>query len=189
MKNGDNKLWDSVLHSDKLVFTFSRSIVSSQVASWLDLILGFVLFSLAGFSAFWSAALGAVAGGILNCIINYRFTFHAAGCSRKAVAVKYTLVWIGSVLLNSYGTELAYSLLNEWHPDKRFGISSDACYAIARLAISLLVSLAWNFGLQRVFVYRKTKFDSSCVRFVDFFLPRQWRSQPIESSDNNLQKL
>ena len=32
-----------------------------------------------------SVAIGAIAGGIVNCCINYRFTFHAAGQSVKAV--------------------------------------------------------------------------------------------------------
>lgn len=176
MTRSENKILKKILYSDSLVYTFSRSIVSSQAASWLDIILGFILFAVAGMSAFWSAALGAVAGGILNCVINYRFTFHADGCSRKAVAVKYAMVWIGSVLLNSYGTELAYTLLNDWHVDRQLGISSDACYAVARLTISLLVSLVWNFGLQRAFVYRVSKIDGLCISFVDLFLPRRLRS-------------
>lgn len=176
MTRRGNKIWNKLLYSDSLVYTFSRSIVSSQAASWLDIILGFILFAAAGMSAFWSAAMGAVAGGILNCVINYRFTFHAAGCSRKAVAVKYAMVWIGSVLLNSFGTELLYTFLHEWHLDRDLGISADACYAVARLTVSLLVSLLWNFGLQRVFVYRTSPADRWCIAFVDFFLPKRLRS-------------
>lgn len=183
MTQGINKLWNKILHSDSLVFTFSRSIVSSQAASWIDVILGFLLFALIGFSPLISAAIGAIAGGIVNCIINYRFTFHAEGCSRKAVGVKYTMVWIGSVLLNSFGTDGVYDLLTDWHISERVGASSQTCYAVARLSVSLIVSLLWNFGLQRVFVYRKTRFDGACIRFVDLFLPKSMRTNEAPTED------
>ncbi len=183
MKQSSDTLWNKILHSNSLVFTFSRSIVSSQAASWIDVLLGFMLFALLGFSPLVSAAIGAIAGGIVNCIINYRFTFHAEGCSRKAVAVKYTLIWIGSVLLNSFGTDGVFDLLTEWHISERFAASSQTCYAIARLSVSLIVSLLWNFGLQRVFVYRRTPFDPLCIRFVDFFLPKRLRSGEETSED------
>ena len=58
---------------------FLRSSVAAQAASWVDLGLGFVLFSWVGLSTGLSTGIGAVAGGIINCIINYRFTFHAKG--------------------------------------------------------------------------------------------------------------
>lgn len=164
------------MHSDHVVFTFLRSIVASQAASWVDLLMGFLLFSFAGFNAFWSTATGAIAGGILNCIINYRFTFHASGVPYKAVGVKYTLVWIGSVLLNSFGTDISYELIHDWHWAERLGINAKAAYAIARLLVSLVVSLGWNFILQRIFVYRNTRFDRACIRLVDVFLPRRLRS-------------
>lgn len=171
-------IFDKLMHSDTLTFTLARSIISSQAASWLDLISGFILFALAGMSAFWSAAMGAVAGGVLNCIINYRFTFHAAGCPWKAVAMKYTVVWIGSVLLNSFGTDLTYKILTGWHVAEDIGISNDACYATARLFVSLAVSLVWNFLLQRIFVYRHTRFDNLCITAVNMLLPRRLRSAP-----------
>lgn len=161
------------MHSDTLVFTFLRSIFSSQAASWLDLLSGFILFAFLNISAFWSAAIGALAGGILNCIINYRFTFHASGCSWRAVAVKYTLVWIGSVLFNSFGTELTYRILSGWKLLSDLGVSDDMYYAIARLSISLAVSLMWNFGMQRQFVYRITRYDRLCISFVNLFVPKR----------------
>lgn len=175
MQNKEPKILDDLMHSDRLVFTFLRSIFSSQVASWLDLLLGFLLFSLVHMSAFWSAAIGAIAGGVLNCIINYRFTFHATGCSWRAVAVKYIMIWVGSVLLNSFGTELVYRMLSDWHLAEELGISDDACYAVARLSVSLAVSLAWNFIMQRVFVYRVTRLDNAFISFANIFIPKGLR--------------
>ena len=136
-----------VIKSDKLIYSFLRSVVSSQTASWVDLATCFVLFAWAGFNAFVATACGALVGGIINCIINFRFTFHVKDVPWKAVAVKYAMVWVGSLLLNSGGT--------------------DGLYHAARLITSLLVSWFWNFALQRYFVYRPTRFDPTAIRLVD----------------------
>lgn len=150
---------DKVLHSNNLIFTFLRSIVSSQAASIIDLALGFVLFSWCGLDAFVSTAIGAVAGGAVNCAINYKFTFHADGCPWAAVIIKYAMVWIGSLLLNSFGTAWLTSAFENWHLLAVLGVTTKGCYAAARIIVSLLVSWFWNFLLQRYFVYVPTRFD------------------------------
>lgn len=165
------RLFAKVIGSDSLVFTFLRSVVSSQAASWVDLGLGFVLFAWVGLAPWLATAIGAVAGGVINCIINYRFTFHAQGVSWKAVVVKYALVWTGSILLNSAGTQGLYSLMRDWTWLERIGFRPDGYYAAARLFVSLMVSWFWNFALQRRFVYRSTSFDPAAERFINRFLP------------------
>ena len=76
------------------------------------------------------------------------------------VVIKYMMVWIGSLLLNAYGTEyltelcLASEMLDSW------GISRNLRFTIARLTVSFLVSVFWNLLLQRTFVYRSIKFDT-----------------------------
>lgn len=164
--SGLGRLGKRVMVSDSLIFTFLRSAVSSQAASWLDLGLGFVFFSCLGFTPWLSTAIGAVAGGIANCIINYRFTFHARGVSWSAVIVKYTLVWIGSILLNSVGTQVVYILIKDWHWLESIGFKPDGYYATARIFVSLIVSWFWNFILQRYFVYRATRFDKTAEHLV-----------------------
>lgn len=154
-----HRVGDKVLHSDSLLYTYLRSIVASQAAGWLDMGVGFVLFALAGFTPLVATALGAFCGGVLNCILNYRFTFHADGCDWRAVIFKYALVWIGSMLLNSYGTEGLYRLMNMWPWLEEIGFRPDGYYAVARIVTSLLVSWFWNFVLQRYFVYRSLSVD------------------------------
>ncbi|MDO4319423.1 MAG: GtrA family protein [Bacteroidales bacterium] len=169
---------------DKLVsgggiFTFLRSSISSQISSWIDMGTSFVFFAWVFFALddFWrsmlSVAVGAVCGGVVNCCINYRFTFHATGQPVKSVAVKYAMVWIGSLLLNMYGTTLFGNLLSRWHFLLDMGFTPDGIFATSRLTISLIVSLAWNFVLQRNFVYRPSAFDSYAIRFIDFFSPHR----------------
>lgn len=173
-KSRIKNLRDKVLHSDSIVYTFIRSIASSQAASWVDLSLGFLFFAVFHLQPFVATAIGAVSGGIVNCIINYKFTFHASHCSWHAVIVKYTMVWLGSILLNSFGTQGLYMLLSSWPWLETIGFRPDGYYAAARLIVSLLVSWAWNFVLQRYFVYRITSFDPYAIRFMKNIIPSRF---------------
>ncbi len=163
------QLGEKALHSNGLFFTFLRSTVSSQAASWIDMGLSFVLFSWLGLTPWLATALGAIFGGVLNCIINYKFTFHAQGVPWKAVIVKYCIIWVGSLLLNSLGTQFLYHLFDKWHFLRSLGFRPDGNFAAARLITSLAVSLGWNFVFQRIFVYRKTRFDQYAIHLMDFF--------------------
>ena len=158
---------NKLLKSNSLLFTYLRSIVSSQCASWSDMLIGFVFFAWLGFSPLTATMIGALCGGIINCVINYRFTFHASGVDWRAIIVKYTAVWLGSMLLNSYGTQVIYSLLSRWVWLQDIGVSPDGFFAAARLFTSLIVSWFWNFALQRYFVYRSIWLHRHIIRAME----------------------
>ena len=168
-----SELKDKFLHGGGLVSTFLRSSVSSQVASWIDLGTSMLLYSFVfvALDPFYrsnlSVAIGAIAGGIVNCCINYKFTFRAEHCSVKAVAIKYLLIWGGSFVLNLAGTTGLTHLLQHIPQLASIGIKPDGIFAFSRLSVSLAVSLAWNFLLQKNFVYVPTRFDSMAIRIVD----------------------
>lgn len=162
LKTAKNKL----LHS-KGIFQYLRSSIAAQIASWIDMGTSFLLFALCGFYPWLATAAGAVIGGVTNCAINYKFTFHARDCSIKAVAVKYTLVWLGSLTLNTLGTSGIYWLLTHCFDLASYGITHDGAFAIARLSVSLVVSIVWNYLMQKNFVYVKGKFDPVAERVLD----------------------
>lgn len=168
------KIGSNLLNSDQLVFTFIRSAGVAQAASWIDLGTAFVLFAFAHFPPWASTAIGAFVGGVINGVLNYRFTFHANNCPWKAVLVKYAMVWLGSLLLNSFGTEFLYYGLLHWPWLEEVGFKPDGYFAAARLAVSGIVSLCWNFILQRNFVYHKSKFDNYAIAFVDLITARKY---------------
>ncbi|MBD5226034.1 MAG: hypothetical protein HDS68_08785 [Bacteroidales bacterium] len=158
----------------KGIFTFLRSSVSSQIASWIDMGVCFVFYAWVfmpmgkdPMRSFLATAIGLIVGGIVNCCINYKFTFRAANCSVKAVAVKYFLIWGGSFLLNIGGTTTLNHLLQKITWLGEIGVRPDGIFAFSRLFISLVVSLAWNFLLQKNFVYIPTRFDPYAIRFVN----------------------
>ena len=125
-----------------------------------------------GCSCQW-ARIGLVVGGVVNCCINYKFTFRAEHCSVKAVAVKYFLIWGGSFILNLAGTTALDHLLQHAGWLEHLGFKADGIFVFARLAVSLIVSLAWNFLLQKNFVYVYTRFDPFAIKFVDAITPHR----------------
>ena len=162
-------LFKRFLDTDNTLVTFIRSSVSSQVCAWLDFAVSFVMFAWVGFKPVYSTAIGALTGGVANCIVNYKFTYHSIECPWKAVIVKFTLVWLGSMLLNSFGTEGLYWVLSRWHFLERIGFRPDGYFTVSRLIVSAIVSIGWNFQLQRLFVYRVGKFDPYAIRIANLF--------------------
>ncbi len=174
--------------ADKLVngggiFTLVRATLTSQLSSWTDMAASFVCYAWIFFPlgldplrSFLSTAIGLVLGGIVNSVVNYKFTFRSEHCAVKAVAVKFFLIWAGSFLLNLGGTTGLDLVLQRWDTLLRVGwIKPDGIFAFARLSVSLIVSVFWNFLLQKNFVYRRTSFDPYAIRFVDRVLLRRRR--------------
>lgn len=133
---------------------------TSQASAWVDFMTSFIVFAWVGFAAGNAAAAGAIAGGVVNCTLNYRWTFRGSHCPVANVAVKYFMIWAGSLLLNAYGTEILTDLCLESTLFNIWGFSEKLRFTIARLTASFLVSVCWNLPLQRKFVYRYVKFDS-----------------------------
>lgn len=154
-----SKLGRKLFYSESFIFTFIRSIGASQISAWTDFGVGFIFFAFLNLSVFTSSSIGAIAGGIVNCIINYKFTFRHYKCQWETIAIKYFIIWLGSLLLNSYGTSIGYYLLNQWNFLEEVGVGRDGYYTLSRLLVSLIVSVGWNFIFQKYFVYRPHKID------------------------------
>lgn len=154
------KVGHDMLTSNKFAFTFLRSAVSSQTAGWVDMGTSIGLVAI-GVSSWLATPIGALLGGVVNCCINYKFTFRASGCPKVAVAVKYVMIWFGSLVLNTVGTSLLAMIMDRWPVLDTIGFTNLGNYAAARLIVSLAVSWFWNFLMQRNFVYRPVpKFDN-----------------------------
>ena len=76
------------------IFMFIRAQFSSQVASTTDFLVTILLVKLFGVYYVYATFTGSVCGGIVNCIINYKWTFKSKECKKRHVIVKYLLVWI-----------------------------------------------------------------------------------------------
>lgn len=145
----------------KGLLMFLKASVSSQIASWIDMGLSYILFAYIIPDAFIAKAIGAATGGVVNCSINYKWTFQPKGCSKRYVAMKYAMVWVGSLLLNSFGTDIVTEFLKGLQFLADWGVTDKGCFMAAQLAVSLVVSIFWNFMLQRYFVFRNVPIKNS----------------------------
>ncbi len=128
----------SVKHA---VITFCKAQLSAQVATVVDFTVTAFLTEIFGIWYLIATFLGALSGGVVNCVVNYNWVFQAQTLKKRFVALKYLMVWGGSILLNTGGTYLLTEL-------------SSHHYLISKVIVAVLVGFFWNYQLQRLFVYR-----------------------------------
>ena len=155
MKKGISTL----IHNDNLIFTFIRAQFSSALSALVDLSMRVFCYSFLfyAFDEFYrsntSVAIGAILGGIVQCCVNYKFTFHASGQNIKAIAFKFFLVFLGNILLNMYGTTFIFkTIISNNYLVESF--TQDFIFACTTFAVAIIVSVIWNFPMQRYFVFR-----------------------------------
>ena len=137
------------------LFVFLRAQLSAQFATLADFVLTYVCFQWLGFYYVLATSIGAITGGVTNCIINYKWAFATKDCQFKWVFFKYILVWIGSFILNVGGVYLLVEFLQDhthlWEKASSFYL------IIAKVIVSVLVSVGWNYVLHRYFVFQDAK--------------------------------
>ena len=89
-----------------------------------------------------SIAIGGFVGAIVNFSINRHWTYNEHKSSTTVQFFKFLFVVAGSILLKSLGTYLITT-----------GLNID--YKISRIMVDLIVSLGFNFVLQKYWVFKK----------------------------------
>ena len=134
------------------LFMFLRAQLSAQFATLADFILTYVCFEWLGIYYVMATSIGAITGGIINCVINYKWAFATKDCQFKWVFFKYILVWIGSFILNVGGVYLLVEFMqNNTHLWEK---ASGLYLIIAKVIVSIIVSVGWNYVLHRYFVFQ-----------------------------------
>lgn len=147
------------------IFTFLRAQFSSQISSLFDFTVTVLLAKLFSLYYVYATFTGSVCGGIVNCIINYKWTFKAKGVKKRYVAIKYVTVWICSILLNTSGTYVMTELLKKSAWLREFlGHMVDDVFIFSKLVVSLFVGLLWNYNMHRFFVYKDRNFRKYFIR-------------------------
>jgi len=141
------------------LFTFFRAQLSSQLASITDFTITIILVNVFSLYYVYANFIGSVCGGITNCVVNYRWTFKAMDVKKRYVAIRYLMVWLGSIFLNTSGIYLMTELLKKIPllmrvPDFVY----DNIFIISKIVVSLLVGFLWNFNMHRFFVYKNLNF-------------------------------
>jgi putative flippase GtrA len=84
---------------------------------------------------------GATAGGVTNFALGRRWIFRGGSGALGGQAARYVMVSIASAGLNALGEHIAHD-------------RAHVQYVVARALVAVAVSFAWNFPMQRSFVFR-----------------------------------
>jgi putative flippase GtrA len=125
----------------KFMSTFARHQAGSLIASAVDfstMIAGVRLLDLHPAVA---TAGGAAAGATVNFLLGRYWIFPDGRATAGGSAVRYALVSLVSLGLNTAGEYVLVS----W---------ARLQYVLARVIVAIAVSIVWNFPMQRGFVYR-----------------------------------
>jgi putative flippase GtrA len=111
--------------------------IAATVADYLVMIS---CVELLGLSPVAATPFGALTGAVTNFTLGRRFTYKTTDVPAHSQAWRYALVSAASLGLNTGGEYLFNHLL---------GIQ----YLLARMISSVIVSNAWNYPMQRYFVF------------------------------------
>ena len=64
-------------------FMFLRAQLSAQIATLTDFTVTYLCFQWLGIHYLLSTTIGTIIGGLLNCLINYKWAFNTNDCNLK----------------------------------------------------------------------------------------------------------
>ena len=123
------------------MITFLKANISSSIASFIDYLITIFLVSVFRTDVVIASTLGTVCGGILNFLIGRNWVFQSKKRKVHQQAVRYSIVWLGNLLLNTGGMYVFTKLLKVY-------------YVFAKLVVSLIVGFCYNYTLQKKYVFK-----------------------------------
>ena len=120
---------------------FLRAQSSAALATALDFAVFLLLFKVLGVYYVWATAVGASSGAFCNFLVNRYWAFRSSTDRISRQAVRYLLVALGSLFLNTWGLYL----FTEWS-------GFDPFYG--KIIVSIIVAWCFNYTLHRYWVFR-----------------------------------
>lgn len=128
------------------VYIFAKAQLSAFSGGLVDYLVMVFCTELLHIHYTISIAIGGIIGAVVNFSVNRYWTFDANKASQLPVGnqlLKFIFVVAGSICLKSGGTFL---MSNGLHLD----------YKISRILIDIVVSLSFNYVLQKYWVFKKS---------------------------------
>src|SRR6478609_8451847 len=95
------------------MLTLLRLQFTSIIATFTDFLITLVFTEIIGLYYVISTMSGAVSGGIVNFLLNRKYVFKISGSDKLAKQIlRYILIWLGSIGLNTVGVFLVTEYLN-----------------------------------------------------------------------------
>lgn len=127
------------------LWTFCKAEASASVASVVDFGLAISLSQTGLLPYGYANLLGVVSGGLTNFTLNSRYVFSNTGRRVRTMAMRYLMVWTGSMMLNCGVTNtVTWFLGTQW-------------FVLVKCAVALCVAFGFNYPLLRTFVFSEKK--------------------------------
>jgi putative flippase GtrA len=126
--------------------TFLKVNIASLTASFCDYLVTFILAHFFKLDAVFSSITGTTVGGIVNFMIGRYWVFKSVDAPAFHQGRKYFITWAGNLILNALGVYLLIRIA---------GIN----YMIAKVATSVTVAVAYNYPIQKNYVFKKIDSD------------------------------
>ena len=117
--------------------------MASLIATSCDYGLTVLLKEILKVNEFAAGVSGTIAGGIVNFFISRHWVFKSADEHVFSQGKKFFITWTGNLILNAAG----YYLLVHY---------TNIHYMVAKLIVSLAVMLAYNYPLQKKYVFKNS---------------------------------
>ncbi|RYZ60270.1 MAG: GtrA family protein [Chitinophagaceae bacterium] len=120
---------------------FAKAQLASFIASSVDYFVTILCVEFLGFHAVAGSSTGTILGGMTNFSIGRHWVFKGGERERRIQLFRYFLVWTGYLLLSTTGV---YLLTHFAHYN----------YLVSKLTLSLFLAIAYNYPLQKRFVFK-----------------------------------
>lgn len=114
--------------------------MSSVVATFVDFTVMVTVVEALHISAVKATVAGAACGAFTNFMMARHFTYRVGETAAHTQVARFIFVASTSLALNGTGEYLLHSVLH-------------LQYVVARVIVALIVSNAWNYPMQRFFVF------------------------------------
>jgi len=141
------------MSSKKSVYVFAKAQASAFTGGMVDYLIMIICTELLSIHYTISIVISGIIGAVMNFSVNRYWTFQAHNHPVKTQLAKFITVVAGSILLKSSGTYL----FTTW-----FRLD----YKISRVLIDIIVSLGFNYTMQKYWVFNKTN-DPVAVLVVE----------------------
>ena len=121
-------------------YIFAKSQIAAVLATAIDYLVLIGLVELAHVWYVFATAIAAMTGAVSNFLLGRYWSFNASNDLWHSQAIRYIFVTLGSLILNILGVFIF---------TEAFSIQ----YIISKTITALLVAVAFNYPLQRYYVF------------------------------------
>ncbi|HVM88654.1 MAG TPA: GtrA family protein [Puia sp.] len=126
------------------MFTFLKAQAASITATAVDFFVTILLVEVFGLSIVVANVCGIISGAVTHFLISRHWVFEAAVGKIRPQVLKYFLVWIVYLLLN---TGLVFLLTSYVRIN----------YIIAKILVASVMSVSYNYFLHKKFVFKQER--------------------------------